>query len=268
MDRATPAAQRGSLVIGCLLLGGIAAIWCRPQASPEPEAPDDVLRRALAAYRAGDWEEAARGFHAASEQRLASPDVLLYEGNAWVRTGRLGNAILSYERALRLRPRDTAIRTNLRLARLATADQFVVPAPSRAHAAFKRLTSSLTLDEAVLAATGFYWALCFALAGRLASGGPRMRGPLAALAICFALGLCASGLVAAAKSWEMRHSREAIVLVPEVAVRAGPGEGFDTLFTVHDGARLRLGTRQGIWQEVSIPTGASGWVRTDAFEEI
>jgi tetratricopeptide (TPR) repeat protein len=248
-----------------LLLAWLLGTGCARAQSDDPHV---LLAQASALYAAHQYDRAAERYTEVLRQRPDSPDVLLYLGNAALRAGHLGKAILAYERALRLRPRDGAIRNNLRLATLARADQFVVPAPSRLHALLARVRASLTPNEALTVAVVAYWGLCLALASRFAVTARRPRRRLAVTALCLAICLCAAGALAGSKAWAAYRAPEGIMLVPETAARSGPGEGFGVLFVVHEGTEVRLGARQGVWQELRIPTDASGWVRSDAFEAI
>jgi len=71
----------------------------------------DPARRAVAYYRAGEFEEAAGLFG-----RLTSADAAYNRGNALVMLGRYDAAIESYERALALQPDWPAAAENLALA--------------------------------------------------------------------------------------------------------------------------------------------------------
>ncbi len=52
----------------------------------------------------------------------------------------------------------------------------------------------------------------------------------------------------------------AIVLQERVDVLSGPGEDNTTLFTVHEGLKVRIEAEQGSWYQVSLDNGLSGWV--------
>lgn len=79
-------------------------------------AETNWFERSLAAYRAGDYAEASRGFR---ELALRSPSagVLHNLGNAEWQRGRTGPAIVAWEQALWLDPRHEPSRNNLRYAR-------------------------------------------------------------------------------------------------------------------------------------------------------
>ena len=87
------------------------------------DAFDDANR----AFASGHYADSAQGYLAVLKRDGYSPAVLFNLGNAELREGRTGDAILDYERARWLAPRDPDIAANLRFARqragLAAADE-------------------------------------------------------------------------------------------------------------------------------------------------
>src|SRR6266404_5247545 len=96
--------------------------------------PNDDFKTANQLYDAGKFAEAAAAYEKI-EPKTAYVDYNL--GNAWFRQGKLGLAILNYERARRLAPRDPDILANLKFAeqRLGVDD---VNTPSRVVQRFLR----------------------------------------------------------------------------------------------------------------------------------
>ena len=87
------------------------------------DAFDDANR----AFAAGRYADSVQGYQAVLKHDGYSPAVLFNLGNAELRLGQTGDAILDYERARWLAPRDPDIAANLRFARqragLAAADE-------------------------------------------------------------------------------------------------------------------------------------------------
>ena len=74
-------------------------------------------------YREGDYAGAVELYGRILESGVESGELHYNLGNAWFRLGELGPAILHYERARRIMPRDDDLGTNLELARSLTVDQ-------------------------------------------------------------------------------------------------------------------------------------------------
>src|SRR5882724_4891553 len=76
-------------------------------------APSGDLKAANQLYDSGKFAEAAAAY-----EKIEPKTAYVYYnlGNAWFRQGKLGLAILNYERARRLTPRDPDILANLKFA--------------------------------------------------------------------------------------------------------------------------------------------------------
>jgi tetratricopeptide (TPR) repeat protein len=81
------------------------------------QTPEDIFKRGNAAYEQGQYEAAAEAYRSLLRYEIRDPVVEYNLGNAEFRLGRLGQAILHYERAKRLDPVEPDIRTNLEFAR-------------------------------------------------------------------------------------------------------------------------------------------------------
>ncbi len=51
-----------------------------------------------------------------------------------------------------------------------------------------------------------------------------------------------------------------VILEQSVEARSEPGGG-QLIFTAHEGTKLQILSKRGIWVLVSLPNGASGYVR-------
>src|SRR5262249_38203954 len=77
----------------------------------------DEFEKANRAYIDGKYGDAINNYIKVIQQNGFSSNVLFNLGNAYERNGQHGLAILSYERAQRLNPRDPDIAANLKTAR-------------------------------------------------------------------------------------------------------------------------------------------------------
>jgi len=81
--------------------------------SQKASAAADIIEQADSAYTDDDFATAAALYTQAISEQGPSAKLYYNLGNAYYRAGKPGNAILSYERALRLDPTDEDIRYNL-----------------------------------------------------------------------------------------------------------------------------------------------------------
>lgn len=184
-------------------------------------AADDPTTRfdqANAAFGAGRYDDAIAGYQALLADGRST--ALLYNlGNAYFRAGKLGEAILAYERAALLGPRDADVDANLRQAR--TAAELPVPETS----AWQRFSGLAGVDGWTLLASVSLWLACALLAARRIFGSrvgdSRLvgRAPLSVALAMLGLGVVL-GLAGTATRLGQRD--RAVVVGAEPALRTAP----------------------------------------------
>lgn len=219
-------------------------------------------------YAAGEYAEAVEAYEAVSASGYESARLYYNLGNAYYRTGRLGPAILNYERALRLDPNDPDIRHNLEFAQLQTVDRInAVPEMflTKAWRACRNVASSDT------------WAYCgvglfiFALAAMAVY---IFTKPLWLRKTGFSLSVIALVFTALTLTFSYQQKSEAesaeyaIVFAPTATVKSTPdGSGTD-LFILHEGTKVKVGSHIGGWVEITMSDGNAGWLPASALEVI
>jgi tetratricopeptide (TPR) repeat protein len=231
-------------------------------------SPDDVFRSAEELYREGRFAEAAEQYEVLLSQGIQDGSLCYNLGNAYFKSGRLGLAILHYERALRLMPGDRDTKANLEFANTLKAD--VVERPDLPSYVAWGVDLYQSLEPGTCAGI---LSLMFLVGGAAVSililgRWQRLRVPaIYTLVIAGFLALVSVGALAG-KLYSESESVDAIVLVPSSDVRSGPGETNPQLTEIHEGLKVSiLGSREG-WHQVILPNGLTGWVREDHVEII
>ena len=215
-----------------------------------------TLEEANAHFAAGDYAKAA----AAGDQIIAtegpSATVLYNLGNARFKLKEYGPAILAYERAALLSPRDPDIRANLKLARSAAA----AFADSGPDTWWPGAAQWFSLHEwswitaggaALLAATALLWGI----AGL-------SRPCLKRIAIAgIVLGVL-SGSLGGAALWLRRGEKTlGIITVAAATLRLSPFPAANPAGTPGPGRTVHLGERTNGWVYITIPGASqSGWL--------
>ena len=242
------------------------AMWLLLQAAFT--TPADAFRQAEALYQEERYSEAIEIYESIRGSGVED-GVLYYNlGNAYFKAGRLGYAILSYRRALKLMPGDADVRANLAFAEeLVSSGLEPPPLP---------LFVRWIVDLYQTARPGF---LAQALSFAFVVGGlsftiflldrwPGLR--TAAVVVLTASGVAAllSGASLIAKLRAESNRIEAIVVTENAYVRSGPLESSPRLAEIHEGLEVRiLGEREGFLQ-VSLANGLTGWVPREQVERI
>jgi tetratricopeptide (TPR) repeat protein len=249
-------------LLPCLLLA-LLAIGLAAAA----EGPQTLFDQAGAAYREGRYDEAAKEYGSILDQGIEDPRVHYNLANAYFKLGKLGPAILQYERTLRLDPSDDEARDNLALARGLLRDKVSEPEMQYPVRVLKETLETVP-QGAIAAAFLVFWIAAWGIAGLVPVTASWVRRRL------LGYGALALGLVAitfgAALLYQMRQTTAGIgiVMADRVDVRSGPGEENTVLFTVHEGTRMELRHSLETWTQVSLPNGLSGWIPASAVEKV
>ncbi len=233
--------------VSCFLLG-----------IPPASAKDSLLvfQKANAAYRGGDYAQAASLYESLLKEGVRDASVDYNLGNAYFKQNRLGLALLHYEKAKRLGPRDPDVRFNLNYAR-GLVEYRIEDKRNWYSKAWEPLLKFFTFEE-VGALTLFFgvffwssWILTLYL--RTGSGGEGVRKVLMVLSL-LALSLWIL------KGLHVQTAREAVILKSEAAVRYGPSHKDQVALKLAEGMKVRIQKQSEDWYRVSLPNGETGWM--------
>ncbi len=255
----------------CLALLGLTLLailaWPRPaQAGP---AEDRLFREANAAYVAGKYDLARKRYEQIVHQGVLNERLFYNLGNAYFRQGALGRAIWAYEKALKIDPKLSEAQANLHLARQEVARKVKDKVVGTPQPAFRQ---RLVRYFSVTGATATFYALWYVAFGLLITVLLLRRGVLHSLLIVLTV---VAGISAAFFAWVYHaridlaeHTREAVVLEDQVAVREGPRGIATKSFEIHAGLKVDLAAREDQWRKIRLPNGLEGWVRADQLGEL
>ena len=234
-------------------------------AAAEIDAPGQRYREAGRLYQEGDFSGAAALYEAILAGGSTAPELEYNLGNAYLKAGEVGRAVLHYRRALALRPGYENAEENLVYARSLTRDMKPDEGARRGFLiGIGRLRVGPTAAAvATLAAVTLFFAVA-ALRLRV------WRGRAWALVLQGASGLLAVLFAAALLfEWSQVSGRAGGVLVAgEVEVRAGPGENHTIGFRLHEGTEVEILRVAGEWREIRVSEDLQGWVPRNAVEPV
>ena len=187
--------------------------------------------------------------------------------NAYFKAGELGKSILNYQRALRLRPRYSEARFNLRFAEARVIDDATV-----SHNIFignwAKAVRNLCLQGTWTVLSIVFFLLFLAMA---------MLYALARTVIAKKIGFHTAWVallitlvsVASAASLQRRDEQraEAVIMQGVVNLKSSPDKSGTDLFVLHEGTEVYIHETIGEWVEVSVGDNR-GWMREIALERI
>jgi tetratricopeptide (TPR) repeat protein len=256
--------------------------------SADAEEPRALFEKGNSFYESGDYQSAIEAYGSLVARGVESKDLYYNLANAYFKNGELGRAILFYERALRLSPRDEDTKANLSLVEAMLRDRQFIRKENRFQRALVWVNRNLSIREAVLLTSLFYLLFC-ALAVifilRKTNFVRKMYRRLSILSpgrflglsreldlfVAMAVALClfvGAGASAWHKIKEERAHDRSVVIESEVAVYSGPMEDATLQFKIHEGTRVRIRARHLGWVQIELPGDLSGWIEAQAIEQI
>jgi len=243
----------------CLFLG-MMCFGCG-EGEIDPQAVE-LYRQGNLLYEQDRFAEAGRTYERIVQRGIQNGYVYFNLGNAYFKQQRIGQAILAYERASRLIPRDDDVKTNLSVVNLKTLDQIATETPWPGQ----RLLDAVTINECTVIASVLGGVTVLILLGYILM--PNSRRFLMRIGIgCGVVFLLSVGLTGF-KIYTMLNHQEAIILDAASIIRSSPDEAANPLFTLHEGTKVQLVEIRGAWLRIQLEDGKIGWLKQEQLEVI
>lgn len=228
---------------------------------------ESILQAANDAYQAGQFKEAIEQYERLLPTEEQSADVHYNLGNSYFRMNQLGPAVLHFEKAALLKPRDKDILHNLRVAQtkvkteLEEIPEFFV---TRWWSNTQKVMSPLGWGVFGLLL------LWIGLAGLILwfRGGNRKQRKqgfvlgiiliiLSILPFSLGFSLCK----------KMNDSGRSVVMTT-VDLKSAPDEVSESIIKLYEGTTIRLLDQIGGWQKIRLIDGEEGWLEEKVMEKI
>lgn len=190
---------------------------------------------ALEAYKSGDYSAAVAGLEAIAQSGVCNGALYYNLGNAYLKNGDLGQAILWYERSAKLIPGDPDLMFNLDYARSLSkdaADEDALPLV-RIFFFWNYHLSSRTIVVLAVGGNLLFW--CLTVAWRF-TGRQLLRRTAIAVLIPSVVFVITAGF----NFYTAATSRQGIILPARVSIRSGWEQTSTELFVLHAGAKVQV----------------------------
>ncbi len=235
-----------------------------PVASNAQEASlSSMFQSANNEFWNGDYEKALKEYKQLVNLGVEDAALFYNLGTAYARLGKLGTAVLYYEKALRIDPSQNDARHNIAIIREFIAHRAgeqgreadLTPAVGPWRAVIDRFSS----DGAAMLFLGFHLALFIILALRRFAAAEMFRLSLGVVAGVLAI-LTATTLAIAIGKWKLDHVEQEAVVVAEGSadIMEGPGSEVKR-FALEEGSRVNVLETRENWLRIKDSEGRDGW---------
>ena len=231
-------------------------------------ASANTLDMAAKAYNKANYAEAIRIYKQLIKQK---PSAILYYnlGNAYYRNNEVTQAIIAYERSLKLVPSDEDARYNLQLAQSKTIDRLSPESDLFLTRWLHAIVYSFSIDTwAIISLLVLLCSLSFMLLYFLAVDVKRRKiGFFSALS--FLLLFIFSFSFAKIQQNEKRNTNQAVIVASIATVKATPDAKGENAVTLHEGTKVDIvDSSISGWKGIRLPDNTTGWIPTNQLEEI
>jgi tetratricopeptide (TPR) repeat protein len=223
---------------------------------------EEVFFEANQAYKQGRYQEAVDDYRRLIQAEYGNGHVYYNLANAHIRLNQLGEAILNYERARLMLPRDADLDFNRRYAHEQVQDLIARPPDFPGTTLF--WLKSLSLHElfwSFAIINVLFWAILLA---RIFFLTELTYYLFLVLLVFWAMTGVSFGL----KWYQVEHDDRSVILTEEVSVLAGPDSQDTVLFKLHEGTIVHHERSEDGWSLIRLPDKKRGWVEADAIEDI
>ncbi len=207
-------------------------------------------------YKENRFAEAAAAFSRIADEGINNGKLFYDLGNACLKKGDIGSAILWYERALKRLPHDPDLKFNYEYAQSLTKDAKGDKELPLVRILFfwKYLLSQTQIQWTAIIFNLIFWSL---MTIRVIRGKRRFQTfghVMLALGLIFAF-------TAAYNDYEAHFIKEAVILPAKVSIRSGLTDDATELFVLHAGAKVRIDREKDDYIRIAFSEGKIGWIK-------
>lgn len=222
--------------------------------------PEEVFNSANRMYQQKEYEKAIELYHELIDNGYEGISLYFNLGNAYYRAGKLGYAILYYEKALKLSPGDEDITHNLLLANSRTVDKLTEFPSFFLFKLWEDLLGVLPLTGWVYVVYLFFILILVFTAGYLLLKNPVYQKYSFFAAIITGIIFISSVVIVSVRLNRDVNTKNGILVENTVNVKTSPEFNSNDAFVIHEGIKVKLEEAVGEWIKIRLNDGKTGWI--------
>lgn len=230
----------------------------------KPKSPEYTFYKASSLYEEGKYNQAIAEYNHLLDAGFENGDLYYNLGNCYFKNNQLGKAILSYERAKRLIPRDKDLGANYEYARSLIKGDYSTPEKIWIFRMIDSFFGQFTVDGiTILLSLTYVIATLLIIATVVLK--PFKVYTRSLLIILIAFFVLTSAIFYSRISL---FDKEAVIIQKQADAKFEPFVRATTHFTIYEGMKVQLVISRGNWSKVKRLDRKSGWIKNTAFELI
>ena len=189
-------------------------------------------------------------------------------GNAYYKNGNIQKAILNYERARQLLPRDEDVQFNLQLANLQVVDKIDAVPRLFVYRWVDSMLALFSLSTMGWIVYSFFILTLAAFAFFLYARTYTQKRLSMFAGLVFSTALILTMIGYGVQSYKETNTEFAIVMSDVANIKAAPDSKGNDLFVLHKGLRVQVLDSVNHWRKIRLADGKVGWIPEEDCESI
>jgi tetratricopeptide (TPR) repeat protein len=219
-------------------------------------------------YLQAKYPDAVAQYEKIVQSGFESGELYFNLGNAYYKSGNIQKAILNYERARQLLPRDEDVQFNLQLANLQVVDKIDAVPRLFVYRWVDSMLALFSLSTMGWIVYSFFILTLAAFAFFLYARTYTQKKLSMFAGLVFSTALILTMIGYGVQSYKESNTEFAIVMSDVANIKAAPDSKGNDLFVLHKGLRVQVLDSVNHWRKIRLADGKVGWIPEEDCESI
>lgn len=219
-----------------------------------------VMQKGNEFYKNNQYQLAIDEYNKLIKQGYEGTSIYYNLGNAHYRLGKIGYAILYFEKALKFSPSDEDIKHNLSLARLGMKDKVDTLPPFFIFNIWEGLLASFSVTGWTVVVYIVFIVLLLCIVAYFFSRSATQQRVSFFSGVGFGVLLLLTIALLSVKMNKEFNVKDGIIVESSVIVKSSPDNSSKDEFIIHEGLKVRLEDKVDDWVKIRLDDGKIGWI--------
>lgn len=215
-------------------------------------------------FLSGDYQKSIEAYEKIISEGYSGASLYYNLANAYYRVGKIGLAILYYEKAKLYDPYDEDINHNLQFLNLQTKDKIEKLPTFFLFKWWEELLSFLTINQLTIIAYIFFILILISVLFYVISKEITLRRIGFYSAIISIIFLLFFSVLLSVKLYRENNIKYGIILTSSVIVKSSPDPSSKEAFIIHEGLKVKIEDKVEHWFKIRLEDGKIGWIEKNS----